>query len=846
MPTGFLNAGNLPGACSTCFGFERVPGDSTLFRRRFNTPPRQVVISSCVQKSLFRGRRQPVPRQSLQVLCSHAGRVHDGDHHRDHHHHHHHHHHDHSHSHETLGCCSSNAKDTTLSNEIREMLSFGGFLDLVHELEHSTMAIGVSASVLILSTFCGWLSGGEYLGQIGSLCEQAGLVVVFLLSATPLLVDGVLRVAKGQVDTHVLMALAVCGSLYLGLPHEGALLLLLFQGSHVLEDKFTKEAEYSLKGLLDSVPEQATLVKMTDRGSPDLAKVDPVKAEDVAIGSHVLILPGEQVPLDGIVIYGQASVTVDHISGESLPVRIKQDDQISAGSRNNDGVLVVKTTQTAENSTPARIAQLAIDARASKPKVQKWIDDVTSTWSQGVLFCSLGVLAGCLFLGIPLMGERGSLYRAMGVVTAGAPCALVMTPLAYVCALANATKRRILIKGAAVLDSIYGCNVIGVDKTGTLTKGNLTCTAILSSRSPASSSNGLLNGGQHSAEKQALAHAVALSQRSSHPVALAITEAGRKLDVNEDIEVEDFELIPGAGVTGVIFAGMKDQTTKRVLHFGSIDFIQAALPAEYHAELNKVLQDLGTLGKSISVLLETWNGEVAWSIFSFEDQVRANSGGAVEALTNGAWISGSARRDLAKRVVMLTGDAASSAEETAFALGISEVHSELKPEHKLQHIVENAPADGGGRNFFMMVGDGLNDAPALSEADVGVAVASTASDASASVADVVILNGQGVGSLPFLMRLAQETRIVVVQNLVLTFASMAVATVPTVAGFFPLWVAVLLHEGTTLLTAINSLRLLMIDPASSSSEASAPSLGTFKRTNDVSKNKEKVLGVALD
>ena len=645
------------------------------------------------------------------------------------------------------------------------------------------------------------------------------------------LVDVSYELVALRLNIHVLTTLAVFGTVALGCAMEGALLLVLFATAHLVEERLTHHAAGDLRALWARVPDQATVVDSAAGGDPDLASARLTPCALVTPGMLLLVKAGTQVPLDGVVVQGSALLSLEHLTGEAAPVVARIGDEVPAGATNADGVLVVRATRRAADSTPARIARLTAAAQQRRPTVQRLLDKLSDQYSLGVLLatCAVAVL-GPRVLGIPLTGSGGALYRAFAFLSAAAPCALLMAPLAYVAAIGAAAQRGALVRGGLTLDALAECGAVALDKTGTLTTGILALTAIedVGDSSSAASSSALHEGGVRLEDALPLAAAVALERRTAHPVARAVLAAAARQRELPELGVSDFRAQHGAGVEATLTApsspaaaaGASDAPTVALrARFGSVDFVaQLCSPGE--AAALRAGASAGQRTDVVSALLLTaeHDGAAAPSaaahrtlrLFFFSDSVKSAAASAVAQLR--ASVSGPGAQP--RRVLMLTGDNQLSAMAVAQRLGLppADVRAGLSPLDKMRAVealrLELAHPSWRGGARVLMVGDGINDAPALAAADVGVAIAVTPSDAAAAAADILLLSTHSIALLPDLLLLARRTRAVVRQNIVIAGVSIAAAALPAVAGVFPLWIAVLLHEGSTLLVAMNSVRLL--------------------------------------
>ena len=563
--------------------------------------------------------------------------------------------------------------------------------------------------------------------------------------------------------------------------------------------------------------------------------------------------------------HGSALVSIQHITGEALPVSKRVGDEIPAGAVNSDGALVVRTTRDAEHSTPARIARLTEAAQNRRPAVSRLLDTFGDRYSKAILGITLATMVlGPVVFGIPFMGKAGAMYRAFAFLSAAAPCALLMSPLVYVAAVGACARRGVLVRGGLTLDALAECGAVALDKTGTITTGQMACASV--ERVGAVKTAALVGaetyaeGAEDASSERArgpvavseppasspaaLAIAANLERGATHPIARAVlAAAARAADAGHALPamaVTEFKVVHGSGVEGLVVpvdgAEARAFGPPRRARFGNPawaseiagDHLRATRAVTSLAELRSGDGDItaalvvasgpalarnGASGSDVSSS-SAWSSENLTRVFRFADAVHPKAAAATAALRAGAWRADGAPM----RVLMLTGDNQASAFAVADAVGLprADTYAGLTPSEKLR-LVEKARADakrdGASLKKYArvaMVGDGINDAPALAAADVGVAVASTPSEAAAAAADVLLLHADadGISQLPDVFALAARTRRVLKQNITLAIVSIVGAALPALTGAFPLWLAVLLHEGSTLLVALNSVRLL--------------------------------------
>ncbi|XP_042507086.1 probable cadmium/zinc-transporting ATPase HMA1, chloroplastic [Macadamia integrifolia] len=462
-------------------------------------------------------------------------------------------------------------------------------------------------------------------------------------------------------------------------------------------------------------------------------------------------------------------------------------------------MMIVKATKTWNESTLNRIVKLTEEAHLNKPKLQRWLDEFGEHYSKVVVALSCAVaLIGPLLFKWPFIGStgcRGSVYRALGLMVAASPCALAVAPLAYATAISSCASKGILLKGGHVLDALASCHTIAFDKTGTLTTGELMCKAIepIHGHWAGIDKSKVASCCIPNCEKEALAVAAAMEKGTTHPIGRAVVDHSVGKDL-PSVSVESFESLPGRGLfatlTGLESGIEGNQLLKASL--GSVEYIASRCKSA--DESRKIKEAVGTSAYGNNFVHAALSVNEKVTLFHFEDKPRP---GVADVATE--------LRDQAKfRVMMLTGDHESSARRVAKAVGISEAYSSLKPEDKLNQVKTISRDMGGG---LIMVGDGINDAPALAAATVGIVLAQRASATAIAVADVLLLQ-DNISGVPFCIAKARQTTSLVKQSVALALSCIVFASLPSVLGFLPLWLTVLLHEGGTLLVCLNSIRAL--------------------------------------
>jgi Cd2+/Zn2+-exporting ATPase len=556
-----------------------------------------------------------------------------------------------------------------------------------------------------------------------------------------------------SLDMNVLMALAAVGAVGMGAYAEGAWVLALFALGTWLETFALDRTRRSVEALAELAPEQARLV---DGGGERL-----VAAGEVAVGARILVRPGERVPLDGVVESGSSSVDESPINGESVPADRGPGDPLYAGSLNQLGSLVVRTSRLAADSTIARIVELVEQAQGSRAPSERLIDRFARIYTPIVFAAALAVAT------IPaLLGADGSnwLYRALALLIVACPCSLVISiPVAVVSAIGAAARGGVLIKGGEALENLARIEIVALDKTGTLTAGTPRLTDVRTF--------GELD------DDEALRLAASLERSSEHPLATALVRAADDRAITLS-ETDRLVALPGLGIDA--------ELERRTLWAGGPRLACQRLSAPLPATITELERE----GRTVILLGEA---DQLLAGFGLRDEPRSDAAATIDAL----------RRNGIERIVMLTGDNEAVARTIARRVGIDEYHASLLPADKLDRVRALEQAEGA----VAMVGDGINDAPALAAARVGVAMGAAASAIALDSADVALMRDD-LSRLPATIALAQRSVRVMRENVVasLVVKSAVVALVPF--GLVTLWMAVAADMGMSLLVTLNGLRLL--------------------------------------
>ena len=565
--------------------------------------------------------------------------------------------------------------------------------------------------------------------------------------------EAIEAIGKLRVNIDVLMAVATVGAGIMNLWEEAATLAFLYGGAEALEEYVYDRTRSAIRALLDLAPKEAHVLK-------DGREVT-IPAVELVIGDVFLVRPGESIPTDGIIRRGSTTLNESPVTGESMPVDKGQRASIFAGTMNLTGAIEVEATRSFEDNTLSRIIHLVEEAQEQKTGAQRFIDKFGRYYSPGVLLGSL-----VLLVVPPLFG--GDLWvwaqRAITLAVAGAPCALVMsTPVAVAAAIGRAGKRGVLIKGGLFLERLGGVTTVVFDKTGTLTLGRPEVTDVVP-----------LSG---TSREQVLTLAAAVERFSEHPLARAIV---RKAEIENIVvpEPEGFRTLTGAGA----FAKINGQ----VIHIGNLTLFEE-LKADLTA-VNSVLDHLQNEGKTVVLV---GNDQKVVGLIALRDQVRPRASEALDSL----------RQTGVRRIVMLTGDTDQTAKAIGRELGITEVRARLKPEDKVKAVRELET----GAEKVAMVGDGINDAPALAAASVGIAMGTGGTDAAIKAADVALM-GDDLRGVVYALQTGRRAVGIMRQNIAFSVVLLAILIPSAVAGVLTIAWAVIAHEGAELLAVANGLR----------------------------------------
>lgn len=609
--------------------------------------------------------------------------------------------------------------------------------------------LGISLVTASAAEAVYWLHNGNHWSVV-----VLALVAVFT-GGLSTYKKGWIALKNRNLNMNALMSIAVTGAMLIGHWPEAAMVMVLFALAEVIEAKSLDRARNAIRGLLDLTPEQAT-VQQADGTWRE------VGAKQITIGARVRVKPGERIALDGEVLEGRSAVNQAPITGESLPVEKSPGDSVFAGTINESGSFEYRVTALANNSTLARIIHAVEAAQGSRAPTQRFVDQFARWYTPVVFGVAIAVaLLPPLFMGAAWLDW---IYRALVLLVVACPCALVIsTPVSIVSGLAAAARHGILIKGGVYLEEGRKLRWLALDKTGTITHGKPAQTDFVTwGNALASDSRSI---------------AASLAARSDHPVSKAVAQAAQT-DGVALLDVAEFNALPGRGVQG--------QINGATYHLGNHRMLEEL--GQCTPELEQRIAALETAGKTVVMLV---GAKAIHALFAVADTIKDSSRTAIAEL-----------HALGINTMMLTGDNPHTAQAIAAQAGIDRAQGNLLPDDKLREVEQLARSGKVG-----MVGDGINDAPALARADIGFAMGAAGTDTAIETADVALMD-DNLRKIPTFVRLSRATAQVLMQNIVLALGIKAVFLVLTFTGQATMWMAVFADMGASLLVVGNGLRLL--------------------------------------
>lgn len=583
-----------------------------------------------------------------------------------------------------------------------------------------------------------------------------------LIGGYSLFKSGLKNLIRLDFDMRALMTIAIIGAAIIGEWSEGAIVVILFAISEVLERYSMDKARASIRSLMDIAPKEALIRR---NGQEFMVSVN-----EIEVGDIMVVKPGQKLAMDGEVISGFSSVNQAAITGESVPADKHPGDEVFAGTLNGEGLIEVKITKLVDDTTIAKIIHLVEEAQAEKAPSQAFVDRFAKYYTPVI------ILVAALVAVLPplLFGADWSewVYQGLAVLVVGCPCALVIsTPVSIVTAIGNAAKNGVLVKGGVHLEEMGMLKAVAFDKTGTLTKGipAVTDYKVLSSQDP----------------KELLSVIAALEDKSQHPLAASIVRKAESDKINyKEMIIEGFSSVTGKGIKGTV-EGMN-------YYIGSPKYLETVLSGGIPSEVRTEISALQSSGKTV---MAVGNEVELLALISVADEVRETSKAVISRL-----------HELGiEKTIMLTGDNSGTAHAIGKQAGVSDIESELLPADKLAFIKTLQKNHGK----VAMVGDGINDAPALAAATVGVAMGGAGTDTALETADIALM-ADDLQKLPFTIKLSRKTLTIIKQNITFAIGVKLLALLLVIPGWLTLWIAIFADMGATLIVTLNGLRLLKV------------------------------------
>ncbi|MFC1802358.1 heavy metal translocating P-type ATPase [Thermoproteota archaeon] len=609
-----------------------------------------------------------------------------------------------------------------------------------------TTIIIVSAILLVTGLYFEFISQQEKYAQIL-------FVITTIISGLELAINGLKNLLQNRrISITLLICLAAIGSFYIGHGEEGAAVVFLYYIAEYLEELASERARQSIQALMELAPETA----IARRNGEEIK----LPVEKIQLNDTILIRPGEKIPLDGVVTFGQSSVNQAPITGESMPVTKKESDEVYAGTINNEGYIEIKVKKRSDETIVARIADMVIQAQLQKSPSEKFIDRFSKYYTPAVILLSIIVATvPPLFFGLDV---DTWLYKALTLLVVSCPCALAISvPVSMISGITSGAKNGVLIKGSTYVEDINKIKVYALDKTGTITKGKLKVMDVL----PLDASY-----------REILTVAASLESQSEHPIAEAIVMKSKNMGLKL-LKISEFTAVIGKGIKGKIDG---------IYYFvGSPKFFEE-LGSNYPV---KEVERLTSEGKTVIIVGKV---DKILGLIAVMDEIREKAKETITIL-----------RRKGIRTVMLTGDNFETAKAVALKVGVDHFYAELLPEDKVR-LVENLKEKYGN---IAMVGDGVNDAPALARADVGIAMGVIGSDVALETADIALLE-DSISKLPYMIDLSKKTMSIVKQNILASIIVKGSFVLLTFPGYVTLWLAVAIGDmGLSLAVILNSMRL---------------------------------------
>lgn len=574
------------------------------------------------------------------------------------------------------------------------------------------------------------------------------LGIAYLLAGGDVLLSAFRNILRGKVfDENFLMSIASIGAIAIGEYSEGVAVMIFYSVGEFMQDLAVDQSRKSIAGLMDIRPDSANLVEESG--------VRVVNTKTVNVGDFILVRPGEKIPLDGVVAEGSSFLDTSALTGESVPRAVKVEDEVLSGSVNNSGLLKIRVTKPFGESTVTKILQLVEESGAKKAPTEKMITKFARVYTPVVV-----ALAAILAFVVPMiLGEPFEtwIYRSLVFLVASCPCALVVSiPLSYFAGIGKSSKEGILVKGGNYLEALSKVDALLLDKTGTITQGNFEVTDVVVA--------------EGFTEKELIEWVRIAELHSTHPIAKSIVNKfgeGSKQDVR-------YEEISGEGIVattteGEILAGNDKLLRRKNIRFEPLKTMATVVYVAYQ-------------GKYVGAVL-------------IQDQLKPGVEKSIQALYS---------RGI-ERIVMLTGDHRSIADEVAKSVGIREVHAELLPQDKVKEV-EKAKQK---HDTVAFVGDGINDAPVLISSDIGIAMGGVGSDAAIEASDVVLMKDD-LSKLPVALQIAKETRKIVIQNIVFALGFKVFILILGALGMVNMWMAVFADVGVAIIAILNAMRILRL------------------------------------